>query len=213
MIDGGAWKSGTGVTIACGPPPPPPYCAIGEWDPNGVTESPGPDGDYRGGCSWPWWFWIIVLVGPGVLIIGVLYLAARVVSCLDLGKRRARHAQGDGGGIDLSGMTVADRYLSGMIASLPEDQRKVVLHAEAAPATADQLSSSSAGADNMTVAALVDLLRARLGLSVDMNVAQVADAAVEMTDLSLPADTPLKDKLAAAAKSVVSSSDIETSTA
>ena len=169
-----------------------------------MTESPGPDGDYLGGCSWPWWFWIIVLVGPGVLIIGVLYLAARVVSCLDLDKRRARHAQGDGGGIDLSGM----------IASLPEDQRKVVLHAEAAPATADQLSSSSsAGADNMTVAALVDLLRARLGLSVDMNVAQVADAAVEMTDLSLPADTPLKDKLAAAAKSVVSSSDIETSAA
>ena len=54
----------------------------------------------------------------------------------------------------------------------------------------------------MTVVAMADLLRAQLGLSVDMNVSQVADTAVARLGLKLPVTSSLKDKLDAATKSV-----------
>ena len=50
--------------------------------------------------------------------------------------------------------------------------------------------------------AMADLLRAQLGLRVDMNVSQVADTAVARLGLKLPVTTSLKDKLDAATKSV-----------
>lgn len=54
----------------------------------------------------------------------------------------------------------------------------------------------------MTVSAMADLLRSKLGLSVDLNITQVADAAAVKMELKLPVDMALKDKLDAAVKSV-----------
>ena len=69
-------------------------------------------------------------------------------------------------------------------------------------AGADPHASLSTSAD-MTVSAMADLLRVKLGLSVDIDIVQVANAAAEQLELQLPLDMPLKDKLDAAIKSFV----------
>ena len=69
-------------------------------------------------------------------------------------------------------------------------------------------ASSSTGAD-MTVSAMADLLRVQLGLSVDIDIVQVANAAAEQLELQLPVDMPLKDKLDAAIKSFQSRGQID----
>ena len=61
----------------------------------------------------------------------------------------------------------------------------------------------------MTVTAMADLLRVQLGLSVDIDIVQVANAAAEQLELQLPVDMPLKDKLDAAIKSFQSRGQID----
>lgn len=55
----------------------------------------------------------------------------------------------------------------------------------------------------MTVSAMADLLRERLGLSANLNIAQVADAAAEKMELKLAVDISLKDKLGAAVEAAL----------
>ena len=55
----------------------------------------------------------------------------------------------------------------------------------------------------MTVSAMADLLRERLDLSANLNIAQVADAAAEKMELKLAVDISLKDKLGAAVEAAL----------
>ena len=126
----------------------------------------------------PWWYWVILLVGPGSLCIGCIMCYGCIEDWLE--KRRAPI---------VSTSSFADLSVA---AARGE-----------ADATADQrASSSSAGAD-MTVSAMADLLRERLGLSANLNIAQVADAAAEKMELKLAVDISLKDKLGAAVEAAL----------
>ena len=58
---------------------------------------------------------------------------------------------------------------------------------------------------NMTVSEMANLIRTRMGLSVDLNIAQLADAAAEKLELDLPESISLKDKLDAAVQVLLKS--------
>lgn len=61
---------------------------------------------------------------------------------------------------------------------------------------------------NMTVSEMANLIRTRMGLSVDLNIAQLADAAAEKLELDLPESISLKDKLDAAVQVLLKSKSI-----
>ena len=60
----------------------------------------------------------------------------------------------------------------------------------------------------MTVSEMANLIRTRMGLSVDLNIAQLADAAAEKLELDLPESISLKDKLDAAVQVLLKSKSI-----